>query len=254
MGGKRKNVGRGYRKNKTLVAGALQRGGKVRLERIPDVSKKTLHSFVARNVKDEAEAIYTDEWKGYLGLEDDDTRHETVTHSEEEWVVGDVHTNGIEGVWSLFKRSIVGPPPDQQEALGPLHRGDGVALQQPQQPAHVPGHADPHPAHRAAAGTGSWWAGKHLNSPRAAATASRNRQLMPQGAYVSVKVRQFVDGRNLQLLTDDPPRGPLAMLRPLARAFRNTPFARIKQQASSRLRSAFFSMVAPKPRSALPWT
>lgn len=108
MGGKRKNVGRGYRKNKTLVAGALQRGGKVRLERIPDVTKETLHSFVSRNVKDEAEAIYTDEWKGYLGLEDDDTRHETVNHSEEEWVVGDVHTNGIEGVWSLFKRSIVG--------------------------------------------------------------------------------------------------------------------------------------------------
>ncbi len=29
-------------------------------------------------------------------------------HSAEEWVVGEVHTNGIEGVWSLFKRSIVG--------------------------------------------------------------------------------------------------------------------------------------------------
>ena len=29
-------------------------------------------------------------------------------HSAEEWVVGDVHTNSIEGVWSLFKRSIVG--------------------------------------------------------------------------------------------------------------------------------------------------
>ena len=26
----------------------------------------------------------------------------------EEWVVGDVHTNSVEGVWSLFKRSIVG--------------------------------------------------------------------------------------------------------------------------------------------------
>ena len=108
MGGKRKNVGRGYRKNKTLVAGALQRGGKVRLERIPDVTRKTLHSFISRNVRDEAEAIYTDEFKSYLGIADDDTRHETVNHSEEEWVVGDVHTNGIEGVWSLFKRSIVG--------------------------------------------------------------------------------------------------------------------------------------------------
>ena len=34
--------------------------------------------------------------------------HESVNHSAEEWVVGDVHTNSIEGVWSLFKRSIVG--------------------------------------------------------------------------------------------------------------------------------------------------
>jgi transposase-like protein len=31
-----------------------------------------------------------------------------VNHSAKEWVVGDVHTNGIEGVWSLFKRSIIG--------------------------------------------------------------------------------------------------------------------------------------------------
>ena len=39
---------------------------------------------------------------------DHDTRHETVNHSQDSWVVGDVHTNGIEGVWSLFKRSIIG--------------------------------------------------------------------------------------------------------------------------------------------------
>ena len=90
------------------MAGALQRGGKVRLERIPDTTRETLHSFIHRNVKDEAEAIYTDELKGYLGMADDDTRHETVNHSEEEWVVGDVHTNCLEGVWSLLKRSIVG--------------------------------------------------------------------------------------------------------------------------------------------------
>ena len=44
----------------------------------------------------------------YRDCLDEDTRHETVNHSEEEWVVGDVHTNGIEGVWSLFKRSIIG--------------------------------------------------------------------------------------------------------------------------------------------------
>jgi hypothetical protein len=43
-----------------------------------------------------------------MGLADDNTRHAHVNHSAEQWVVGDVHTNGIEGVWSLFKRSIIG--------------------------------------------------------------------------------------------------------------------------------------------------
>ena len=72
------------------------------------MQKKTLHDFIARTVKDEAKAIYTDELESYLGIADDDTRHETINHSAEEWVCGDVHTNGIEGVWSLFKRSIIG--------------------------------------------------------------------------------------------------------------------------------------------------
>lgn len=108
VGGKVSGKGRGYKGNKVIIAGALQRSGQLRVERIPNVRRDTLHGFIGRTVKDEAEAIYTDEFAGYLGIEDNDTRHETVNHSAEEWVVGDVHTNGIEGVWSLFKRSVVG--------------------------------------------------------------------------------------------------------------------------------------------------
>ena len=108
VGGRVKGKGPAYKGNKTWVAGAIERGGQVRLERIPDVRRHTLHDFIGRTVKDEAEAIYTDDLKSYLGIGDDDTRHETVNHAAEEWVVGDVHTNSIEGVWSLFKRSIVG--------------------------------------------------------------------------------------------------------------------------------------------------
>ena len=108
VGGRKRGKGHGYRGNKTWVAGALQRDGRVRLERIPNVRRKTLHGFIARTVRDEAEAIYTDELKSYLGIADADTRHETVNHSADQWVVGDVHTNSIEGVWSLFKRSIMG--------------------------------------------------------------------------------------------------------------------------------------------------
>ncbi len=50
----------------------------------------------------------TDENPAYNGIADANTTHETVNHSAEEWVRGDVHTNSAEGVWSLFKRSIVG--------------------------------------------------------------------------------------------------------------------------------------------------
>ena len=103
-----KSGGENWRDNKHWVAGAIERGGRVRLERIPDVRKNTLHDFVQRTVTDEAKAIYTDDLKSYIGIGDSDTRHETVNHSAEEWVIGGVHTNSIEGVWSLFTRSIVG--------------------------------------------------------------------------------------------------------------------------------------------------
>ena len=51
--------------------------------------------------------IMTDEYAGYKGI-DKTYDHESVCHSKEEWVRGDVYTNGVENAWSLFKRSIVG--------------------------------------------------------------------------------------------------------------------------------------------------
>jgi transposase-like protein len=45
---------------------------------------------------------------GYIGMIGADTSHESVNHGVEEWVRGDVHTNGIGGVSPLFNRSIVG--------------------------------------------------------------------------------------------------------------------------------------------------
>ncbi|HUF54666.1 MAG TPA: IS1595 family transposase [Dehalococcoidia bacterium] len=71
-------------------------------------SKKALHSFVSDVADDMAEAFYTDEFKSYTGIGDGNTRHESVDHKADEWVRGDVHTNSVEGVWSLLKRSVVG--------------------------------------------------------------------------------------------------------------------------------------------------
>lgn len=108
VGGKRTHVGKGYRENKTVVIGAVQRGGDVRLKVIKRQNKRHMQGFVHSVVSDAAEAIYTDEAYAYQGVGDDNTRHETVHHKSEEWVRADVHTNQIEGVWSLLKRSIVG--------------------------------------------------------------------------------------------------------------------------------------------------
>lgn len=108
IGGKVKGKGKGYKGNKTLVVGAVQRGGKIILKVVKGRTKEDLHGFVKDTVHDDAEAIYTDEFPSYRDLEDHNTRHETVNHSEGEYVRGDVHTNSIENIWGLFKRSIVG--------------------------------------------------------------------------------------------------------------------------------------------------
>ena len=108
VGGKVRGKGRGYKDNKAVVVGAVQREGRIALKVIKARDRESLHAFIGEVTADETEAYFTDEWAPYQGIADANTRHETVNHSIEEWVQGDVHTNTIEGVWSLLKRSIVG--------------------------------------------------------------------------------------------------------------------------------------------------
>jgi len=96
------------RDNKTVVMGAVQRGGKVRLRVVPDATRASVHGFLNDVVADEAEAIYTDSHRSYRGIGDEDTLHEYVDHSADEWVRGQIHTNTVESVWSLFDRSVIG--------------------------------------------------------------------------------------------------------------------------------------------------
>src|SRR6184192_1206915 len=109
VGGKKRGIGSGnYMRYKTTVIGAVQRGGPIRLKVIKHTDTKTLHRFIKDVTKPDAKAIYTDDHAGYKGIGDEDTKHETVNHRAGEYVRADVHTNTVEGVWSLFKRSIVG--------------------------------------------------------------------------------------------------------------------------------------------------
>jgi len=108
VGGKTRGMGRGYRGNKAIAMGVIQRGGEVRLQAVKRGDRETLHKFIHSKTADECPAIYTDENPTYNGIADANTVHETVNHSAEEWVRGDIHTNSVESVWSLLKRSIIG--------------------------------------------------------------------------------------------------------------------------------------------------
>ena len=108
IGGKFHGRGSGYKGNKAVTVGAVEREGEIRLSVIKSPNKYWLHKFIHETTDPKCEAIYTDEAKAYEGIEDADTRHETVKHLEEQWVKGDLHTNNVESVWSLLKRSVVG--------------------------------------------------------------------------------------------------------------------------------------------------
>ena len=108
-GGKKHGQGSGpYSSGKKLIIGAVERGGQVRLRVSAGRDRGTLHRFIREVVDDNAEGIYTDDWVGYVGIADEDTFHKVVNHKDKEWVRGDVHSNTIESVWSLFKRSVIG--------------------------------------------------------------------------------------------------------------------------------------------------
>ncbi len=108
VGGKSKFGNGGAFHNKTIVIGAIERGGQIRLQVVKRPTKELFHKFVREVTAPDMEAIYTDSARAFNDLGDADTRHETVNHDIKEWVRGDVHTNSIENVWSLLKRSVIG--------------------------------------------------------------------------------------------------------------------------------------------------
>jgi transposase-like protein len=108
IGGHRRYVGKGCRGNKAMVLGAIERGGNVRLRVEKRNDRKTLHRFTNQTCAPDTARFMTDGRPAYRGIADHDSTHETVDHNNDEWVRGAVHTNRIEGVWSLFKRSVVG--------------------------------------------------------------------------------------------------------------------------------------------------
>lgn len=115
MGGQEKNKHKSKRtegtqgrsvKTKSAVVGIVERGGELRATKIPDTTGQNLRKFVYENLQ-LGSKIHTDEWWGYKGLAQA-YKHNFVKHNEGEYVVGDSHTNTLEGFWSLLKRGTIG--------------------------------------------------------------------------------------------------------------------------------------------------
>jgi transposase-like protein len=94
------------------VAGVMQRGTE-------DQHSKVVAKIVKREIATEMKGVInahvaagtnlmTDEHKAYVALSKNGWKHEIVAHTKDEWVRGNVHTQGIENFWSLFKRGVIG--------------------------------------------------------------------------------------------------------------------------------------------------
>jgi transposase-like protein len=106
---RRAKLQRGMKGNsaKTVVMGMLDRDTReVRTKVIPNVKRETLQNEILRQIQG-AGTVYTDRYAGYDSLTVQQFIHETVNHAEE-YVRGQVHTQGIENFWSLLKRTLHG--------------------------------------------------------------------------------------------------------------------------------------------------
>jgi transposase-like protein len=93
-------------KDKIPVFGLVERNGEVRAMKVLSVSAKELQEKIAENVCNNV-TIVSDEWLAYKGL-DKTYNHLRVNHGQGIYVLGDAHTNTIEGFWSLLKRGYIG--------------------------------------------------------------------------------------------------------------------------------------------------
>ena len=115
IGGKAKNMHKAKRERlggrgtagKQPVFGMVERKGKVITKVVPDVSRDSLLPNIREKVLPSS-VVYSDEHSSYDPLKAMGYQHRRIHHGAKVYVVGDVHTNTIEGFWSLVKRGISG--------------------------------------------------------------------------------------------------------------------------------------------------
>jgi transposase-like protein len=102
---RRKAKGRGHF-GKAVVLGLLERHGQVRVKVVADNRRKTLYPLIREHVES-GTTVFTDKLHTYDNLGLIHYFHHVIDHAEC-YVKGNVHTNGLENFWALFKRCIKG--------------------------------------------------------------------------------------------------------------------------------------------------
>lgn len=109
--GKRTKRGKRGHSGKRSIVALVERGGSVRTFHVERADKATVTRIVNENVVREA-TLYTDESRLYGDVKGHVATHDTVEHSAGEYVryeaCGPVHTNTVEGVFSVLKRGMHG--------------------------------------------------------------------------------------------------------------------------------------------------
>ena len=99
-------IGRGPT-GKTAVIGAVQRKGNVVARVVNSLDGGSIYSFLRESVSDKVSLLCTDAWKAHRNI-GREFPHAMIDHRAGQYVVGAVHTNTIEGFWSILKRGIMG--------------------------------------------------------------------------------------------------------------------------------------------------
>jgi transposase-like protein len=92
---------------KNTVFALVERGGSSRVFHVEGTTSGELLPIIRANVSPDAR-LMTDEGRWYQGAGKDFASHETVNHRRKEYVRGLVHTNTVEGYFSVFKRGMTG--------------------------------------------------------------------------------------------------------------------------------------------------
>ena len=110
---------RGRGTEKTAVIGAVERGGKVVAQVAEKLTGRRILEFIRSVVNIKDSELMTDEYHAYhaIGRE---MKHHIVNH-QEQFVDGEVHTNTIEGFWSLLKRAWYGSHHHYSTGYTPLY-------------------------------------------------------------------------------------------------------------------------------------